>query len=82
MVTPPLPPHLIYSAFMATPPGPPYLPPLPLAQARPCLSVEPLFLRIFGTIVFVVSDVTWVLKTIYHTLQPDDVCFEVILSHF
>ena len=59
-------------------------PPPPCAStalSKHGVGVEPLFLRIFGTIVFVFSDVTWVLKTIYDTLQPDDVCFEVILSH-
>ena len=57
------------------------VPPLPLAQARPCLSTGwPLFLGIFGTTVFVVPDVTWGLKTVYHTLPPDDVVL-MILSH-
>jgi hypothetical protein len=45
------------------------------------VGVEPLFLGIFGTTVFVVPDVTWGLKTVYHTLPADDVCFDVILSH-
>ena len=36
---------------------------------------------IFGTTVFVVSDVTWGLKTFYRTLPPNDVCLDVILSH-
>ena len=45
------------------------------------MGVEPLFLGIFGTTVFVVPDVTWGLKTVYHTLPPDDVCFDVIASH-
>jgi len=45
------------------------------------VGVEPLFLGIFGTTVFVVPDVTWGLKTVYHTLPPNDVCFDVILSH-
>jgi hypothetical protein len=42
---------------------------------------ELLFLGIFGTTVFGVPDVTWGLKTFYPTLPPNDVCFDVILSH-
>ena len=37
--------------------------------------------RIFGTTVLGVPHVTWGLKTFYHTLPPNDVCFDVILSH-
>ena len=51
------------------------------ALSKHGVGVEPLFLGIFGTTVFVVPYVTWGLKTVYHTLPPDDVCFDVILSH-
>ena len=51
------------------------------ALSKHGVGVEPRFLGILGTTVFVVPDVTWGLKTVYHTLPPDDVCFDVILSH-
>ena len=45
------------------------------------VGVEPLVLGIFGTTVFVVPDVTWGLKSFYHTLPRTGVCFDVILRH-
>ena len=59
-------------------------PPPPCAStacSKHGVGIEPPFLGIFGTTVFVVPDVTWGLKTVYHTLPPDDVCFDMILSH-
>ena len=56
-------------------------PPPPCALSKHGVGVELPFLGIFGTAVFVVPDVTWGLKTVYHTLPPDDVCFDMILSH-
>ena len=59
-------------------------PPPPCAStalSKHGVGVELPFLGIFGTTVFVVPDVTWGLKTVYHTLPPHDVCFDVILSH-
>ena len=59
-------------------------PPPPCAStalSKHGVGVEPLFLGIFGTTVFVVPNVTWGLDTLYHTLPTDDVCFDVILSH-
>ena len=62
---------------MMVPPPPPGA---SMALSKHGVGVEPLFLGIFGTTVFVVPDVTWGLKTVYHTLPLDDVCFDVILS--
>ena len=59
-------------------PPPPYA---STALSMHGVGVELPFLGIFGTTVFVVPDVTWGLKTVYHTLPPDDVCFDMILSH-
>ena len=59
-------------------------PPPPCAStalSKHGVGVEPLFLGISGTTVLGVPDVTWGSKTVYHTLPPDDVCFDVILSH-
>ena len=59
-------------------------PPPPCAStalSKPGVGVEPLFLGIFGTTVFEVSDVARDLNTFYRTLPPDNVCFDVILSH-
>ena len=61
-----------------------HTPPPPCAStalSKHGVGVEPPFLGICGTTVFVVPDVTWSLKPFYHTLPPDDVCFDVILSH-
>ena len=51
------------------------------ALSKHGVDVEPLFLGIFGTTVFVVPYVTWGLKTFYRTLPPNDVYFEVILRY-
>ena len=51
------------------------------ALSKHGVGVEPLFLGIFGTTAFVVPDVTWCLKTFYHTLPPDNVCFDVMLRY-
>ena len=50
-------------------------------MAKHGVGVEPLFIGIFGATVLGVPDVTWSLKTFYNTLPPNDVCFDVILSH-
>ena len=62
------------------------VPILPAPCASPALSkhgvgVEPLFLGIFGSTVFVVPYITWCSETFHRTLPPDDVFFDVILSH-
>ena len=56
-------------------PPPPYA---STALSKHGVGVELPFVGIFGTTVFVVPDVTWGLKTVYHTLPPDDVCFLAI----
>ena len=50
-------------------------------MAQHGLGVEHLLLVIFGTTVSVVPYVKYGLQTFYHTLPPNDVCFDLIVSH-